>query len=73
VASAGQAFAIYHPDLIMIGLRSLTMGTVSAENPTHYEQTTRVAIMRVTGLEDLPTPALPAGNGHQWDGSRIGT
>jgi hypothetical protein len=63
VTSAGQPFDIYHPDLIMVGRRDLTLGTASAENPTQYEQTTRVAILHVTALVDLPVPTPPAGNG----------
>ena len=54
VTSAGQKFDIHHPDLIMIGSRSLTIGSASSENPRQYEQTTRVAIWHVTSLEDLP-------------------
>jgi hypothetical protein len=63
MTSAGQAFDVYHPDLIMIGRRSLTIGTASAENPRQYERTTRVAVMHVTALEDLPTPTPPGGDG----------
>lgn len=62
VTSAGQTFDIYHPDLIMVGRRSLTVGTASAENPRQYERTTRVAIMHVTALEDLPALTPPGGD-----------
>lgn len=65
VTSAGQMFDIYHPDLIMIGRRALILGTASTENPKHFEQATRVALLHVTALEDLPTPAPPSGNGQQ--------
>lgn len=64
VTSAGQSFDVYHPDLIMIGPRSLTIGTASSENPRQYEQTTRVAVMHVRVLEDLPTPTPPRGDGN---------
>ena len=63
ITSAGQTYDIYHPDLIMIGRRALIVGTASAENPTHFEQTTRLAIRHVTALEDLPSPTPLAGNG----------
>jgi hypothetical protein len=63
VTSAGQSFDIYHPDLIMIGSRALLVGTASSANPTQFEQVTRVAIMHVTALQDLPTPAPPDGDG----------
>jgi hypothetical protein len=63
VTSAGQSFDIYHPDLIMIGSRALLVSTASSANPTQFEQVTRVAIMHVTALQDLPTPAPPGGDG----------
>jgi len=65
VTSSGQTFDVYHPDLVMIGRRSLEIGTASAENAIYYEQVTRVAIMHVTALQDLPSPASPTGNGQQ--------
>jgi hypothetical protein len=63
--SAGQAFDIYHPDLIMVGRRDVTVGTASTENSSQYDRQTRIAIIHVTALEDLPTPILPGGNGQQ--------
>jgi len=65
VTSSGQTFDVSHPDLVMIGRRSLEIGTASAENAIYYEQVTRVAIMHVTALQDLPSPASPTGNGQQ--------
>jgi hypothetical protein len=63
VTSASETFDVYHPDLIMIGRRDLIVGLPSGENPAHYEQVARVAIMYVTALHDLPMPVPPAGNG----------
>jgi hypothetical protein len=63
VTSARQAFDVYHPDLVMIGRRDLIVGRGSAENPSHYDQVTRVAIWHVAALEDLPTPSPADGNG----------
>jgi hypothetical protein len=40
----------------MVGRRALVVGTASAENPAQFDLTTRVAIMHVTALEDLPVP-----------------
>ncbi len=61
VTSAGQSFDVDHPDLVMVGRRDLIVGTASVEDPGQYERVTRVAIMHVTALEDLPTPARPPG------------
>jgi hypothetical protein len=59
VTSSGQMFDIFHPDLVMVGRRSLIVGTASTENPRQFEVTTRIAIWHVTALEDLPAPAVP--------------
>ncbi len=65
VTSSGQMFDIFHPDLVLIGRRELTVGVASTEDPTVYEQQTRIAIGHVTALQDLPTPAAPTGNGQK--------
>jgi hypothetical protein len=65
VTSSGQMFDVYHPDLVMISRRSLMIGTASTENPRRYELTTRVAIMHITAMEDLPSPSLPNPDGPQ--------
>jgi hypothetical protein len=49
----------------MIGRRYLMVGTASAKNPTTFDQVTRVAIMHITTLEDLPTPSSSTGDGEQ--------
>jgi hypothetical protein len=59
VTSSGEFYDVYHPDLIMVGRRDVIVGLPSSENPIHYEQVARIAIMHVTALEDLPTPVSP--------------
>ncbi len=65
VTSAGQTFDIYHPDLIMVGQRDLIVGQAGKKNPGIYQQVSRIAIMHITALEDLPPTAPPQGNGEQ--------
>ena len=65
ITTAGQTFDIYHPDLILVGRRDLMVGMAISEDPSHYDQITRVALMHITALEDLPTPHAPTGNGQQ--------
>jgi hypothetical protein len=62
VTSSGQIYDVYHPDLVMVGRRDLMIGRPSTENPAHYDQVSRVAILHVTDLQDLPTPAAPGGS-----------
>ncbi len=54
VASEGMRYDIYHPDLVLVGQRDITIGIPSAENPAIYDRMIRVAMVHVVGLEDLP-------------------
>ena len=63
VTSSGQAYDVTHPDLIWVGRRSLFIGVASNENPTQFETASRVAIMHVTDLQDMPRPASADTNG----------
>ena len=65
VTSSCEAFDIQHPDLIMVGRRYLIIGTASAENPVQFETPSRVAVLHVTALQDLPSPTSSGGNGQQ--------
>ena len=65
VTSAGQSFDIFHPGLIMVGRRALVLGTSSSENPSQFDQVTRVAILHVTAVHDLPVQPSQTGNGQK--------
>jgi hypothetical protein len=54
IISSGQTFDVFHPDLVLVGRRDMIIGMASKKNPTTYEQTTRVPLMHITALEDLP-------------------
>jgi hypothetical protein len=55
VTSSGQAYDIRHPDLVLVGRRALIIGTASNDNPTQFETASRVAVMHVLDLQDLPS------------------
>jgi hypothetical protein len=57
VASEGLRYDIYHPDLILVGRRDLTIGFPGPDDPTIYDRVVRVALVHVVGLEDIPAPA----------------
>jgi hypothetical protein len=63
--SDGQTFDVYHPDLVIVGRRSLTVGTPSIENPATFDQETRISILHITALHDLPAPSKHGGNGNR--------
>ncbi len=64
VASEGLRYDIYHPDLVFVGTRDLMIGSPGPGNPSIYDQVTRVALVHVVALEDLPVTTSP-GNGEQ--------
>jgi hypothetical protein len=64
IASEGLRFDIHHPDLVLVGRRDLIIGTPAPDNPSVYDRVTRVALVHVVALEDLPVPTTP-GNGQQ--------
>ena len=59
VTTTNQTYDIYHPDLVLVTRRFLMIGLPSAENPTLAEQVTRVAVLHIAELRDLPAPAAP--------------
>jgi hypothetical protein len=61
VTTTGQLYDVYHPDLVMVGRRFVMVGTPSTENPTQADQVTRIALVHVTEIRDLPTPTMPSG------------
>jgi hypothetical protein len=56
VTSSGESYDVAHPDLVLVGERSLILGTASNSNPTIFSAASRVAIMHITDLQDLPVP-----------------
>jgi hypothetical protein len=64
VTSSGQAYDIGHPDLVLVGRNELMIGTASNDMPQFYADVSRVALMHVTDLQDLPRSASkPTANG----------
>jgi hypothetical protein len=55
--SSGEALDVFHPDLVLVGQRDITLGTANKRNPATYDSQTRVAIMHITMLEDIASPA----------------
>jgi hypothetical protein len=63
VASEGLRFDIDHPDLVFVGRRDLMIGSPDPASPTIYDRVTRVALVHVVALEDLPSAASTSHNG----------
>lgn len=62
VTTTGQTYDLRHPELAIVGRRFLMVGIPSAENPTQAEQITRIALVHVTELQDLPAANPASGN-----------
>ncbi len=63
--SLDTRYEIRHPELVMVGERSLTIGIPSPTHPGVYSHTVCISLEHVVRWEDLPsTPSPPAsGNG----------
>lgn len=59
VTTTNQTYDIYHPDLVLVARRFLVVGLPSTENPSQADQVTRVALVHVAELRDLPALAPP--------------
>jgi hypothetical protein len=63
VVSEGQRFDISHPDLVVVGTRDLLILFPGPDHPKIYDRLTRVALVHVVSLEDLPMPAAMPDSG----------
>jgi hypothetical protein len=59
VTSTGETYDVHHPDLVMTGRRFLMIGLPASDNPTVADQVTRVAMVHVAELRDLPIVSPP--------------
>lgn len=53
IAGEGLRYDIYHPDLVLVGVRDLMIGYPSSYNPTIYDGVVRVALVHVVALEEI--------------------
>lgn len=65
VTSAGQSYDVRHPELVLVGRRFLMIGLPSDEEPSQAERVTRVSLLHVTELQDLPVDSPLPGNGNR--------
>lgn len=63
IASEGLRFDVLHPDLVWAGRRFLLIGHATAAAPTVFDQQSRVALVHVVALQDLPFAQPPTANG----------
>lgn len=54
VTSSGESYEVRHPDMVWVGRRDIHIGMSSRGNPSIYEQVSRVSLLHITAMEDLP-------------------
>lgn len=57
----GHTFEVRHPDMILVGVASVTIGTPDPANPRLYSGVQYVDIMHIVSLEPLPKPVTAQG------------
>jgi hypothetical protein len=57
VTTTNQTYDVYHPDMVLIASHFLIVGTPGEHGPDVAEAVTRIALVHITELRDLPTPA----------------
>lgn len=50
----GRTLEVRHPDMILVGVGSVTVGTPDAANPRLYSGVQYIDIMHIVSLEPLP-------------------
>jgi hypothetical protein len=63
VMTDGAGFDIRHPDLLMVGQRTATVGLTGQPGQTFYERTVKVDLLHIIRIEPIQTPATPPPNG----------
>jgi hypothetical protein len=63
VTSSGQSYDVKHPDLVWTGINFLIIGKPSNDNPTIVEGASRVALLHIVDLQDIPNPEPTGTNG----------
>lgn len=59
VMTDGVGYDVRHPDLLMVGLTSATVGLTGEPGQKFYERTVKVDLFHVIRTEPLETPANP--------------
>ncbi len=63
VMTDGAGYEIRHPDLLLVGQRSATVGLTGDPTQTYYERTVKVDLLHVIRLEPLEAKPPASKNG----------
>ncbi len=59
VMTDGVAFEVRHPDLLMVGVRTATVGLTGQPGQTFYERTVKVDLLHIIRIEPLQIATSP--------------
>jgi hypothetical protein len=59
VMTDGTGYEIRHPDLLMVGQRSIIVGLTGQPGQTFYERSVKVDLLHIIRLEPLGTASAP--------------
>ena len=63
VTSSGECYDVTHPDLILVGVRDVHVGSADPGDPSTYNDVDRIALVHITALKDLNLAAKSKKNG----------
>jgi hypothetical protein len=63
VMTDGQGYDIRHPDLLMVGLRTATVGLPGQPGQPVFERDVKVDLLHIIRIEPPQVAASPSGNG----------
>jgi hypothetical protein len=63
VLTTGEAYDIRHPDLVMVGRRSVVIGITSDDKGTAFDRLVRADLLHVVKVEELPLATPNNGTG----------
>lgn len=60
----GVSYEVHHPEMVLLGRRSLTLGLARTPEDVLYERTVILSLLAIGHIETMPRPtAQPPGNG----------
>ena len=57
----GTAYEVRHPELVLLGHRSLVLGLASDPGQTLYERTVDIDLLHIVRMDYIEVPAAPDG------------
>lgn len=63
IMTDGEGYDIFHPDLLLVGKRTATVGLTGDPGQLFYERTVKVDLLHIVRLEPLNALRKPPRNG----------